>query len=191
MKLKVLVLIGGLALLGACSKMNVEPLSDVQGLLEDQGYQLKVGSDRPELAPAIYQMAFESFSKYLPLKREGPYTGTVEVLFASTLPNSPVWATVGGGSGWYSGGVAVGGENIPTSGASPAAGGPRNYLDGTMVVEVKDLDGKRIWALDYRYRGRWALSSLRLRSPEDVARYCVERLTGSMRKTVVLERPAR
>jgi hypothetical protein len=191
MKMKTLVLIGWLAALVACSKMRVEPVADVQALLAEQSYQLKVRSERPELDPAVYQAAFGSFSKLLPIKKEGPYTGTVEVLFSSTLPTSPVWATVGGGSGWYSGGVPVAGGGASMPGASPNTGGPRSYLNGTMVVEVKDLQGKSLWVLEYRYRGRWALSSLRLRSPEDVARYCVQKITESMRRTVVLERPVR
>jgi hypothetical protein len=191
MKMKALVLIGWLASLVACSKMRVEPIADVQALLEDQSYQLKVRSERPELDPALYQAAFEFFSKVLPIKKEGPYTGTVEVLFSSTLPASPVWATVGGGSGWYSGGVSVGGGSASTPGVSPTAGGPRSYLDGTMVVEVRDPQGNRRWALDYQYRGRWALSSLRLRSPETVAKYCVQKIAESMRKSIMLKRPVR
>jgi hypothetical protein len=92
------------------------------------------------------------------------------VLFSTTrtLSDPSVGFGVGSAVGtWGSG--ASSSENV-------ASGGPRAYLDGSLLVVVKDAAGRQLWFADCKHKGRFSLAA----TPQDVARLCLQRVAKKL-----------
>jgi len=178
-----LVIILMLITLTGCSAMQIYSGSqDVQTLLENQAYQLRVRTGNEMMDKAVYEFAFSEFSKYLPIAEKEPYTGTVDVLFFST-PKTAFFES----SGWYTEDGYVGARGSSFTGdRSVVSGETITWQDSTTVVTIKNKDGKKLWSADYKYKGRWELSGFVANTPQEVSRLCIKRIARRMKKDFTL-----
>jgi hypothetical protein len=175
--LSILILI--LITLTGCSAMQIYSGSqDIQTLLENQAYQLRVRTGNEMIDKAVYEFAFNEFSKYLPIAEKELYTGTLDVLFFST-PKTALFES----SGWYTEDGYVGARDSSFTGdRSVVSGETITWQDSTTVVTIKNKDGKKLWSADYTYKGRWELSGFVANTPQEVARLCIKRIARRMKK---------
>jgi hypothetical protein len=176
----------GLLTIGGCSTSTVHtqktrlPLSAIQ---TPERFQLLVRTGHPTLDKLLYEMAYQKFSDILPLREQGPYTGVMEITFASSGQSASVGSssTVGNasayGSGWYSSGGYLGGT-ATIAGFSTTATSDSSFTwqNSTMLIVLKKLDGERLWTADYNYKGGWEMSGFVVNTPDEAARLVVKRL---------------
>ena len=161
-----------LGALAGCSGVKTGPDSDLQALAAGRSYTLTVRSDVPQLESQIlYEMAAKELAAVLPIGKEAPVDGEVQVRFSvvRVLSDPSVGYGVGG---------AVSSTGTATSTAAAASTAPRSYLDGSLLVAVKDAAGQRIWHADYEHNGRFSLAA----TPEDIAQLSFKRVVDELRK---------
>jgi len=131
----------------------------------------------------VYEMAYEQFSDVVPLREKEPYTGVMEVTFASSDQSWFVGgsSTVGNatayGSGWYSrNGYAGGTATVTGTSSTISSGGAVTWQNSTMLIVLKKEDGERLWTADYNYKGGWELSGWVVNTPDEAARLVIKRL---------------
>jgi hypothetical protein len=136
----------------------------------------------------VYEMAFLQFGDVLPLREQEPYTGVMEVTFASSDQSAFVGSssTVGSatayGSGWYSGSGYTGGTaTVIGSSSTVSSGGTFTWQNSTMVIVLKRSDGQRIWTADYNYKGGWEMSGFSVNTPDEAARLVIKRLKNKLK----------
>jgi len=163
--------------LAACS--TVETTGGGAGLIGNlpaERIQLKVRTGNDRMDAIVYEMAFQQFSKVMPLREAPPYTAALEVTFASTTQSGYLGSssTVATGSatstGWYTGGQVV---------ASTLSSGTfLEWQNSTMLAVLKHADGERLWSADYSYKGGWEMSGWVVNTPEEAARLVARRLAA-------------
>ena len=147
---------------------------DLRSAVQDGSYTLSVRSDSPGLDALLYPMAVAELAPLLPIGTSAPVGGNVQVLFstAQTLSDPSVGFGVGSAVGTWGSGASAG----ASSGAGVASGGPRAYLDGSLLVVVKDSAGRQLWFADCKHKGRFSLAA----TPEDIARICLQRVARKL-----------
>lgn len=160
----------GLILLAACGAVKTGSGSDLHALASGGSYTLTVRSDDPLLPDAaLHEMAVKELAPLLPIGAAAPVAGEVQVRFSTER----VLSDPGSGSG-VSGAVNTMG-GVGGGATTPA---PRAYLNGRLLVAVKDGSGARLWHADCAHDGRFSLAA----TPEEVARLCFKRLADRLQK---------
>ena len=124
----------------------------------------------------VYELAYQQFSGVMPLREKEPYSGVLEVTFASSTQSGFVGSSASttslqpSGGGWYTGGRAVS--------TSISSGAFLEWQNSTMLAVLKKTDGERLWSADYSYKGGWELSGFVVNTPEEAARLIVKRLAA-------------
>jgi hypothetical protein len=161
--------------LSACSTVETSGGGlQLASALSSEKVQLKVRTGDPRMDAIVYEMAYEQFSKVMPLREQGPYTAALEVTFASTgqsaFLGSSTTAVNGSAatSGWYTGGSAVA--------TTVSSGTFLEWQNSTMLAVLRHNDGERLWSADYSYKGGWEMSGWVVNTPEEAARLVSKRL---------------
>lgn len=162
--------------------------------------RLLVMTGDARLDKMVYELAFNGFTDLVPLAETGPFDAAMEVTFSSTGQNiffgssTTTVNTQASATGWYSGTGYVSGNywhesgtlNATATGTATAntvtAGGALTYQNSTMIITLKDRDGRRLWYANYTYKGGWEFSGWVVNTPEDAARLLVKRLASKMQK---------
>lgn len=163
-------LAASLVLLAAgCGAVKTAPDADLQAALRGS-YTLSVRSDNAGLDALLYPMAAAELAPLLPIGTSSPVSGEVQVLFSTTqtLSDPSVGFGVGASVGTWG--------SDANAGAGVGSGGPRAYLDGSLLVVVKDSAGRQLWFAEYRHKGRFSLAA----TPEDIARICLEHVAHKL-----------
>lgn len=136
--------------------------------------QLRVRTGNDQMDALVYELAYQQFADVLPLREKQPYTGALEITFASTAQSGflGTGTTIATGhaasTGWYTGGQVV---------STTLTGGTfLEWQNSTMLAVLKRDDGERLWSADYSYKGGWELSGWVVNTPEEAARLIVKRL---------------
>lgn len=131
----------------------------------------------------VYEMAYQQFGGVVPLREKEPYTGVMEITFASSDQSAFVStsSTVGNANaqatGWYSGnGYVRGTAAVSGSSTTVSAGGAFTWQNSTMFIVLKKEDGERLWTADYNYKGGWEMSGWVVNTPDEAARLVIKRL---------------
>lgn len=164
-------LAAGLVLIAAgCGAVKTAPDADLQAAMRGGSYTLSVRSDNAGLDALLYPMAAAELAPLLPIGTSAPVSGEVQVLFSTTrtLSDPSVGFGVGASVGTWGSGA--------NAGAGVASGGPRAYLDGSLLVVVKDSAGRQLWFAEYQHKGRFSLAA----TPEDIARLCLEHVAHKL-----------
>ncbi len=166
-------------LLGLASCSTVQTTGTEANLaaqLPSEHFQLKVRTGDHNMDAAVYETAYQQFSRVMPLREAAPFTGSLEITFASasqsnfqarSTPDTLDHAT---SEGWYTGGRAV---NSP-----PGSGTFLVWQDATMVAVLKQNNGAALWTASYSYRGGYELSGYTVNTPEKAARLVASRLAA-------------
>ena len=162
-----------------CSTLSVNPVASPHELVDGQAYQLKVLTDKPDLDKIVYSLAWETLAEVLPLKKDGPFTGAVEVIFTSESKVATLTGSVGAGERWYTGGY----QNNPSRQGPPKGPSPgaRTYQTATLVVFVRDSNGKSLWDGTYHFNGRMTL----VESADEAARRSLVKITGALKERLI------
>jgi hypothetical protein len=136
----------------------------------------------------VYEIAFQQFGDVLPLREQEPFTGVMEVTFASSDQSwfvgssSTVGSATAYGSGWYSRSGYIGGTaTVSGSSSTFSSGGAFTWQNSTMLIVLKKSDGKRIWTADYNYKGGWEMSGWSVNTPDEAARLVIKRLKNKFK----------
>jgi hypothetical protein len=170
--------------LAGCSSVNTQRASgSLSAIQASERFQLLVRTGNPVMDKLVYEMAFQQFGDVLPLREKEPFTGVMEVAFASSDQSwfvgssSTVGSATAYGSGWYSGTGYVGGSATVTGSSSTvSSGGTMTWQNSTMFIVLKKIDGERIWTADYNYKGGWEMSGFSVNTPDEAARLVIKRL---------------
>jgi hypothetical protein len=144
--------------------------------------QLKVRTGSAQMDQLVYELAYQQFSDVIPLREAEPYTGTLEITFASSTQSaffgsSNTYASGSvTGSTWYTGAGATGHASGGSSTSTISTGAFLDWQNSTMLAVLKRSDGQRLWSADYSYKGGWELSGWVVNTPEEAARLVAKRL---------------
>lgn len=172
------------SLVAACSSVQTQranmPLAAIQS---SERFQLLVRTGNAVMDKLVYEMAYQQFGGVVPLREREPYSGVMEVTFASSDQgwfvgsSSTVGSATSSGAGWYSGAGYVGGAATTTgSSATISSGGTFTWQNSTMLIVLKKEDGERLWTADYSYKGGWEMSGWVVNTPDEAARLVLKRL---------------
>jgi hypothetical protein len=112
----------------------------------------------------------------MPLREKGPYTGALEITFASSTQGAYLGSSTGiasvqpTGSGWYTGGRAVS--------TAISSGTFLEWQNSTMLAVLRGREDVRQWSADYSYKGGWEMSGWVVNTPEEAARLIIKRLAA-------------
>lgn len=173
----------------ACSTMQTEKAADsFAALADNQPYQLRVRSGHSIMDRIIYVTASRQFGKYLSLSRADSYQGTIEIIFAGTSEKSFLDSTTDfatsslTGNAWY-----IGSEYIGLSGSDSAEGAGSSFENidlpekTTMLVNIKDPQGKGLWTGNYQYKGGSELTDLGT-TEEKIAKKGIKKIMEQLRE---------
>lgn len=168
-----------------CSTVETHHATVQLDTLRSGRYQLLVRSGNAVMDHLLYEMVYDQFSQLIPLKEREPYSGTMEVTFASSSQSAFLGASssVGNasGSGWYTKSGYVGGTATANA-TSVTAGSVFTWQNSTMIAVLRNNDGDRLWTADYNYKGGWELSGWVVNTPEEAARLVSRRLAENFRR---------
>jgi hypothetical protein len=176
--------------LNACSSMQTySSFQDAQTIVKNQSYQVRVRTGNEVMDKLIYEFAYLEFGKYLPIAEQGSFTGTVDIIFASSSESAFVGSsagyatTIGYVNGWYTGTGYVGATGTASTVSSGiSSGGTFTWQNSTMLVILKDSEGRRLWSADYKYKGGWEMSGWSVNTPQEAARLCVQRVAEKLKQ---------
>ena len=144
--------------------------------LPTEHLQLRVRTGDDRMDATVYQAAYRQFSRVMPLREAPPFTGSLEITFASTSQSNfqrsetkeaAGHATTGA---WYTGGGALG--------SMLSAGTFLEWQDSTMLAVLRHNDGVQLWSASYDYKGGYELSGFVVNTPEKAARLVAKRLAA-------------
>ena len=108
--MRLLVLASALIARAGCSSVDTQkatvPLSTINA---SERFQVMVRTGNAVMDKLVYEMAFRQFGGLLPLKEKEPFTGVLEITFASSDQSwfigtsTTTGATTAQGAGWYTG----------------------------------------------------------------------------------------
>jgi hypothetical protein len=169
----VVVLLG----LASCSTVQTTGAgANLAAQLPSEHFQLKVRTGDERMDAAVYETAYQQFSRVMPLREAPPFTGSLEITFASagqsnfqghSTPATLNHATL---DGWYTGGRAVN--------STPGSGTFLEWQDSTMVAVLKHNNGAALWTASYGYKGGYELSGYVVNTPAKAARLVAKRLAA-------------
>jgi len=172
-----------LALAGCSSVQTQKAAVPLTTIKSTERLQLLVRTGNAHMDRLVYELAYQQFGSVLPLKEKDPYSGVMEVTFASSDQSwfmgtsSTVGSASAQGTGWYSGSGYVGGTATAVGASTTvSSGGAFTWQNSTMLIVVKNSDGDRLWTADYNYKGGWEMSGWVVNTPEEAARLVLKRL---------------
>ena len=181
-----------------CSTIRIHSgAEDLSSIRAEQSYGVRVRSGNLALDKLIYDIAYAEFGRHLPVSENGQYTGFIDIVFASASETAFSGASAGFaanmayGDGWFTGDEAAWisrDSAYPDSGIAP--GGIFSWQESTMVVTLRDISNRKLWKADFHYRGGRDLTALYIKTADDAARFCLDRIIEAFEKEYVLGRPA-
>ncbi|MEM5299891.1 hypothetical protein VSR82_37180 [Burkholderia sp. JPY481] len=182
-----------LAPLTACSSMQSTVANGDGARLHEFGpYVIQVRTPSATLSSVVYEFAVQQFSKSLDIAEREPGRGVIEVTFSSQGDSAFIGSSATSsasqsyGSGWYTGNTYYGSASAIGTAHTVSTGGVFTWQNSTLLVVVRDRNGRRLYTADYDYKGGWELSGWVVNTPEEAARLCVERVREQMLKDGVI-----
>jgi len=189
MRMPLILSLVALVLTGCSSVQTQKASTSLSMLRSSERFQLLVRTGNPVMDKLVYEIAFLQFGDVLPLREQEPFTGVMEVTFASSDQSwfvgssSTVGSATAYGSGWYSrSGYNGGTATVTGSSATISSGGALTWQNSTMLIVLKKNDGERIWTADYKYKGGWEFSGWSVNTPDEAARLVIKRLKNKLTK---------
>jgi hypothetical protein len=165
-----------------CSTVETTGGANLAALGSSDRVQLRVRTGSDQMDHLLFEMAYQQFSDVIPLRESGPFTGTLELTFASSTQGAFVGSSAATGSvsassvGWYTGGTSGGSVTGSAISTSVTSGTVFEWQNSTMLAVLRRNDGERLWSADYSYKGGWEISGFTVNTPEEAARLVTKRL---------------
>lgn len=163
-------------------------------LKEFAPYKIRVRTPSQSMSAIVYELAVQELGKSLDIA-DGDgrrANGVVEVMFASQGDSAFFGSSNSSGvaqgavSGWYSGDSFNGSSTSTHTLTTVSSGASFTWQNSTMIVVVREKEGRRLYTADYDYKGGWELSGWVVNTPEEAARLCIERIHARMRTDGVI-----
>jgi len=156
-----------------CSTISVnKQAANLSSITVNKTYQVRVRSGNIAMDKLIYKTASAEFGKYLRMNSEEPFNTVIDIVFMSKSRKGFAGASNGYvnnvlyGNSWYTGSETFGYQSMDTE---IAPGGPFTWQNSTMIVTIKELEGKVLWDAQYNYKGDVDLSRLYVSSADEAA----------------------
>jgi hypothetical protein len=169
------LLIAGLIIfnLSNCSTISInKQAANLSSITVNKTYQVRVRSGNLAMDKLIFKTASAEFGKYLRMHGEEPFNTVIDIVFMSKSRKGFAGASNGYvnnvlyGNSWYTGSETFGYQSMDTEIAS---GGPFTWQNSTMIVTIKELEGKVLWDALYNYKGDIELSRLYVSTADEAA----------------------
>ena len=177
--LKNILLAFTISAVAGCSTVQTQKANiHLDSLKGNESFQLLVQTGNSVMDKLVYEMIYLKFSNVLPLREKEPYTGVMEVTFASSDQSAFFGGSNTVGNAAYSGRWYKGGANasIQSNSATLSSGSVFTWQNSTMMIQLKKMNGERLWSADYNYKGGWEMSGWIVNTPDEAARLVSERL---------------
>jgi hypothetical protein len=169
---------------------NIAPLASQQ--VSKWKYSILVRTGNPSMDKLLHEMAVVEFGQLLSINENETQldqNGRLEIIFESSSeggllsPESAVSPANSTATGWYDGERYWGGTGY-SSGTSNemASGSVLSWQTSTMLINLKDPNGNRLWSADYEYKGGSDISGFWVYTADEAAKLCVKRLKARMRR---------
>ncbi|MFL9936452.1 hypothetical protein P0D88_47445 [Paraburkholderia sp. RL18-103-BIB-C] len=182
-----------LAALSGCSSIQSSVGSGEHVMLREQApFVVQVRTPSPGLSAIVYELAVQELGKSLDIAERGPGKGVIEVMFSSRDDNAFLGSSTSSstaqtyGSGWYTGNTVYGSASTTSVANTVSSGATFTWQNSTILVVVRDKEGRRLYTADYDYKGGWELSGWVVNTPEEAARLCIQRVRKQMAKDGVI-----
>lgn len=179
--LREFLLVASLLWLGAgsgCSTVDsTGPGTSVGYLQAHHTLEVQAHAEDASLSRLVRDLAFAQFRDVLPLREQGPFTGTVRIEFSSVARTdtlgtaSPSPEVRPYGAGGYARGA---GEAAPTPRTAPDPA--QVWLESVMTMTVADTKGRRFWHASGRYNGGVERTGFTVKSAEGTVPVLIQRL---------------
>lgn len=117
------------------------------------------------LSRVVYEFAEREIGKSLLDAERADAKGRVEVTFATTGesalmgPATSTSVTSLSTAGWYSRNAAYAHGSAVTTGSAVGSAWTLSWLNSTVLVIIRDAEGKRLWSADYACKGGFRRST--------------------------------
>jgi hypothetical protein len=182
-----------LSIVSGCSSMNSSMGSREHIELKAFApFELRVRTPSQSLSAIVYELAVQELGKSLDIADRGPGNGVIEVMFSSHRDSAFFGSSISSGaaqgaaSGWYTGNTFNGSSTSTVTATAVNSGASFTWQNSTMIVVVRNKEGRRLYTVDYDYKGGWELSGWVVNTPEEAARLCIERVRERMSKDGVI-----
>ncbi|GEM_PF-2852647 len=183
-----------------CSTVRIHSQAeDLSAIRAEQSFGIRVRSGNLALDKLIHDTAYAEFGRHLPVSGNGPYTGFIDIVFTSASgtvfggASAGFTADMAYGDNWFTGDESAwtgGNSAYAESGIAP--GGIFSWQDSTMTVTLRDISNRRLWKAVFHYRGGRDITALYIKTADDAARFCLDRIIEAFeREYVPGRRPAR
>ncbi len=144
----------------------------------EDAIQLRVRAGGGDLDAEVYEAVFPPFAEVMPLKRQPPFTHTLDVTFASKghdwfNSDQDASATPKADAPWYVG------DRAPTLSETHVGG--VEWQTSRMRAVIRRPGGEPVWSADYTYNGGMELSGWTVKTPSQAARLIARRLAARYR----------
>jgi hypothetical protein len=178
--------------LSGCSSMETRAIGGKVSLQEHAPYEVRVRTPSESLSALVYEFAVQELGKSIDIAEHEPGKGAIEVTFASqgesafmgtavTTSNAQAYS-----SGWYTGNTYYGSGSAHGTSTTVSSGSSFTWQNSTLFIVIRDGNGRRLYSVDYKYKGGWELSGWVVNTPEEAARLCIERAHKQLVKDGVL-----
>ncbi len=173
-----------------CSTMSInKQAANLSSITADRTYQVRVRSGNLTMDKIIYESASAAFGRYLQIYKKDTFNSLIEIVFTSASKKSFTGSTAGYttnvlyGDTWY-----TGDDNSSLKSYNPMAeteiipGGVWTSQSSTMMVAIKDIEGKILWSVQYNYKGVYEASGLYVKTADEAARLSIDRIIKQFEK---------
>jgi hypothetical protein len=182
----------GLIVFCGCSTVStrIAPLASQE--VSKEKYSILVRTGNPSLDKILHEFAVMEFGQLLNINEDESQvsrSGKLEILFESSSDGgllssssavSPADSTA---TGWYDGDRYWGGTGYsPGTSSELPSGSMLTWQYSTMLMNLKDANGNRLWSADYEYKGGSDISGFWVNTADEAARLCVKRLKARMQR---------
>lgn len=182
----------GFLILWGCSTVStrIAPLASQQ--VSQWKYSILVRTGNPTMDKILHEMAVMEFGQLLNINEnetQVAQSGRLEIIFESSSDggllgdSSAIGPADATATGWYDGDRYWGGTGYSSGTSSEIASGSMlSWQNSTMLINLKDPHGNRLWSADYEYKGGSDISGFWVNTADGAARLCVKRLKARMQK---------
>lgn len=148
--------------ISGCSSMNSSIRSGEHiALKKFAPFEIRVRTPSESLSAIVYELAVQDLGRSLEIADGGPSNGVIEVMFSSHGDSAFFGSSSSSGiaqtstSGWYTGNTLNASTASIVTATTVNSGTSFTWQNSTMIVVVRDKEGRRLYTADYDYKGGW------------------------------------
>lgn len=173
-----------------CSTMSVnKQVTSLSAITANKTYQLRVRSGNIYLDKIIHEYASTGFGPYLQMSSKKIPNSLIEIVFTGTSKHGDAGYTTNVlyGDTWYTADDNSGIKSYnPMAETEISPGRILSSQQSTMIVTLKDLEGKILWGAHYNYKGAYEVSGLYTKTADEAVRLSLDRILQQFEKDFII-----